>query len=487
MTLPDHDLADLAETLGRQFNLHETPTDTGNAYRFARLVGDRVRYVPGEDTWLIWDGTRLKRDDVNEVTHLTLLACADIRAHVQVVPDDQRRQWVAWADQSESAGHRSNMVRLAATLPEMVVKAEHLDVQPELLNVANGTLDLRPGGELRAALLADQLTHKTRATYDPELVWTDLLREYATTFMPDPVHWNYLMKVLGSCLVGRNDFRMWLVIHGVTTSGKGQLVETIAKLLGDYAVPVSTSVFRANQDDKPRPDLLRALSARFVYAEEGSQEWELHGDHVKRLTGGDPIVARGMHSNVMVERTPAFTPLIVCNSFPRVKDADSGVRRRLRALTFNRSVEGFELVDKRERFLNDEATATALLTQLVDGCRRAYTEGLSDLPTEWADATMDAFDALNHVSEYVRHLRDEGLLVDDDDAKHYQCWQAKELHQHYLLWLGMYASADDQRQRLGVRQLGDQLRAMGWTTAVSSGTRWVGRVDTRARSNAPTI
>lgn len=478
------DLTDLAAQLSEQLRLAETPTDTGNAYRFARLVGHRVRYAAEEDTWLIWDGTRLRRDDLNEITHLTLNVCADVRQHASLVADDYRRQWLIWADQTESAGHRSAMLRLASTLPDLAVRADQLDTQAHLFNCANGTLDLRPGGGLKPPYLYDLITHRTHATYDPELRWTPLLEEYVATFMPNPAHWQYLMKVLGSTLMAGNTFRMWLVVFGRTTSGKGQLIETISKLLGDYAVPVPTSVFRANQDDKPRPDLLRALSARFVYAEEGSQEWELHGDHVKRLTGGDPIVARAMRSNLMVERTPAFTPLIVCNSFPRVKDADSGVRRRLRALTFAHSVEGFELADKREQFMNDEPTMSALLTQLVDGCRRAYSEGVNDLPSEWVEGTMRAFDALSHVGEFVRYLYDEGLLIDRTDAPPYHCWKVNDLHLQYQLWLGLYGGVDDQRQRLSRSGLSAQLREMGWQTAVSSGTRWVSKLDARQQLSA---
>ena len=69
---------------------------------------------------------------------------------------------------------------------------------------------------------------------------------------------------------------------------------SLQRTLKGYAMPVNTSVYRANMDDKARPDLLRALSARLAYAMEGSDHWELHGDHVKRMTGGDPLVARAI-------------------------------------------------------------------------------------------------------------------------------------------------------------------------------------------------
>src|SRR6266704_1423166 len=303
-------LSDLNIKFNEQLRLEETPTDTGNAFRFARLLGDRLRYSTAEEHWLVWDGTRLRRDDGGEAFDLGREVCEEVRRHAAEVPEDQRDEWRRWAKTSESHARREAMLRVAATLPSVRVRGEDLDARPLLLNAPNGTVDLSTL-EVRPPSIADLQTRCLSVPFDPAVRTSPLLEDYVATFVPEPEYWHYLTQVLGSSLRGGNDFRLWLIMHGPSTTGKTQLVETIHKILGDYMTPVNTSVFRANMDDRPRPDLMRVLPARLAYAEEGSSSWELHGDHLKRMTGGDPLVARGMRSNVMVERVPAFTPMIV--------------------------------------------------------------------------------------------------------------------------------------------------------------------------------
>jgi P4 family phage/plasmid primase-like protien len=479
MTMADNDLSDLNEQFQQQLRLEETPTDTGNAHRFARLCGGRVRYVPAEDNWLIWDGTRLRRDDENIVLDMTRLVCDEIRQHVNEVPDDERNEWRTWTKTSESVSRRKAMLELARSLPTLSVRAEVLDAQPQLLNTPGGTVNLDTL-EIYQPRIEDLITRCTKTSLNFQVISSELLDDYTNTFIPEAEHWSYLTKILGSTLRGGNPFRLWLIIHGPTTSGKTQLTETIASALGDYSVDVSTSIFRANQDDKPRPDLLKALPARFVYAEEGSQAWELHGDHVKRLTGGGPIVARGMRSNVMVERIPSFTPLIICNDLPRVRDADTALRRRLKVVELGHSMIGKELIHKREEFRSDGLTSQALLTQLVLGCQRAYhtSDGLDDVPAQWVKITMDSFDELNHVSEFLSYLRDQGLLIDinTEYAPLQACWKASDLHSYYRIWVGMHGGSEARRQEMSLKELNKSLRGQGWFSEKSAGARWAGKM-----------
>lgn len=461
--------------------LRETPDDTGNARRFQRLFGTEVRYLASERVWLRWDGQRWARDERGEVFHLTEALVEDVRAHADHVVEDEaaHRVWARWASTTASLGRRKATLEVAATLPELVIGAGSLDAVPHLLNTPSGTIDLRDGS-LRGFAREDQLTWLTGVAYDPQVVWTPLLAQYMNTFVPDYTEWRYLMKVLGAALLARNEFRLWLIMHGPTTTGKTQLVNALARVLGDYGVAVNSSVFRANLDDKPRPDLLRALSARLVYALEASENWELHGDHVKRLTGSEPIVARAMRSDTMVERVPDFTPLIVCNTIPRLKgNVDSGVRRRLRVLPFTNSALAFEDPAIRGKFAADGPTHTALLSQLVEGCVRAQQEGVEDIPARYGEATMWAFGELNPISAFLGWLEDAGQLFHDETYTAHRCWSATELYHSYTLWVAMYGSLEDQRGRLGLRAFNAELRDLGWRAEKSGGYyKWLGRVNT---------
>jgi putative DNA primase/helicase len=398
----------------------------------------------------------------------------------RVADDDERGVWQRWGDATESVGRRTAILKLAQ--PLMIVRGEELDATPQLLNTPTGTVDLA-NLTLKPHDPLDLITHITRASFNPPVQWSEPLYEFQRTFVPEPGYWDYLMKILGSMLYGGNHFRIWTIMHGTTTTGKSQLVETIARAVGDYAVPVGTSVFRANQDDKPRPDLLRALSARFVYASEGADAWELHGDHVKRMSGGDPLTARGMRSNVMVERVPDFTPLIVCNTVPKVKGADSGVKRRLHVLPFPHSVAAAEDTRKREIFSGDPNTLDALLTQLIIGCARAYNDEHdvhgADRPQTWVEATAKAFGDLTSVGEFISFMEEHGYLVHDPfplSTPWSNYWKAEDLYRVYKQWVHEYGSTEEKRTQLSHRVFNGELRGMGWESHVSGGTRWAGKL-----------
>src|SRR5262249_10310939 len=68
---------------------------------------------------------------------------------------------------SESAPRLNAMIELAASEPGIPLLPAQLDADLWLLNVQNGTLDLRTG-ELRAPRREDLLTKQAPVTYDPD-------------------------------------------------------------------------------------------------------------------------------------------------------------------------------------------------------------------------------------------------------------------------------------------------------------------------------
>ena len=95
----------------------------------------------------MWDGWRCKRDVAGDVYEAAKVVAATLWAQVPGEHRRGRRKALArWAAKSEAANHIEAMVRLARTAPEVVVEAGELDADPWLLNVANGTVDLRTWG-----------------------------------------------------------------------------------------------------------------------------------------------------------------------------------------------------------------------------------------------------------------------------------------------------------------------------------------------------
>jgi putative DNA primase/helicase len=56
---------------------HET-TDAGNALRFIDRHGKVLRYVAEWKQWIVWDGSRWCRDDLNYVVELAKVTARSI-------------------------------------------------------------------------------------------------------------------------------------------------------------------------------------------------------------------------------------------------------------------------------------------------------------------------------------------------------------------------------------------------------------------------
>jgi phage/plasmid-associated DNA primase len=165
--------------------------------------------------------------------------------------------------------------------------------------------------------------------------------------------------------------------------------------------------------------------------------------------------------------------VIAANQMPRVKDADVATQRRIRVISFTHQPE-VEDPTKKDAFLNDEQCLTALLGELIAGCQRAQTQGLDDLPAEFGLATIQAFDDLDDVREFIGHAEDAGHIVPDETCALHNCLLVRELHNLYVDWVRKHGDAQQQRDRLGIQKFNRRLETMGWQKTRVTGMRWIG-------------
>jgi putative DNA primase/helicase len=155
MTVKD----DLDQFLAERVSLPALPldeldlTDTGNAQRFVELAEGTVRYVHGWGSWTVYEDGRWIIDVKDALVTETAKVVA--RSLLAMVPriedkDDRQRVFVA-AQRAESDSAIRHMIHLARAIPGVIVAHEELDAEPDILNVLNGTVELRTGELLRAS------------------------------------------------------------------------------------------------------------------------------------------------------------------------------------------------------------------------------------------------------------------------------------------------------------------------------------------------
>jgi putative DNA primase/helicase len=123
-----------------------TLDDTGFARRLAQEAFESIRYIPAWKKWIAWDGTRWRIDD-NAPAIQAAQELRDRLWHEFVdLPHEQRT--IAAFGFLKSCGNARRLegiVKIAASEPRLRISHHDLDTHPMLLNVRNGTVDLRTG------------------------------------------------------------------------------------------------------------------------------------------------------------------------------------------------------------------------------------------------------------------------------------------------------------------------------------------------------
>jgi putative DNA primase/helicase len=456
-------------------------TDTGNGRRFVGLLRDYVRYAVDVKRWYLWNGRYWEPDTEENLKafELTLRVVNLVRQlGLEISEEDDhagRERMLKWAQASESINARGRMLTAAKANPVIQIKEEQFDSVETDLVVPNGVVDLRTG-DLRYPTRADMNTRSCTVPYEPGTKSKELDR-YLAKFLPDELDQRFVFALLGRCLIAGNMTRTFPIILGGTTSGKSQLMAAIHKIMGTYACAIGSTVFRGNLDDKPRPDLVKAMYTRLAYATEANKGWALHADQVKRLTGGDALPYRN-HYGQLLNAYPRFTPLLVTNEMPRITGADTATRRRIVVVTFDQSLSvGEEDPKIKQRFLADEQCLKAILARLVEGARDDLMASIDHIPQKYLLATMNATGALTNVEEFLLWMYDEGYLYDVDvvETPVSHCVKASQLYDWYAMWVKKYGDHNDKKDILNQADFGRALKDKGWEKRDSAGARWLGR------------
>lgn len=351
-------------------------TDLGNAERLVDLHGRDLCFAPALG-WFVWDSKRWKPDSDGEAMRRMKNTAKRIwdEARATENPGEQESLY-KYATRSESEPKLRAALKLAETEKPIVVNAQDLDTDPWLLNVSNGTLDLRTG-ELREHSRGDLLTKLSAVRYDPDTrsaLWEDFLERITGS---DRELQSFLQRAAGYSLTGKTSEEKLFFAHGPAASGKSTFMESIKATLGQYATTVDFETFLKRKGDSGvRNDIARLAGARIAIGAEVDEGKRLAEGLLKTLTGGDTVSARFLYKEFF-EFRPQFKLWLAANARPRVSATDTGIWRRITQMPFT------EVIPENERDPNlkhelktDPEAQSAILNWALEGCRRWQQNGL---------------------------------------------------------------------------------------------------------------
>lgn len=279
---------------------------------------------------------------------------------------------------------------------------------------------------LHAHRREDLITRMGGVPYDPDAECPQFEAFLNTVFADDRELILHVQKLVGMTLSGEIRDHAFVILYGMGANGKTQFIIIMAGILGDYACKVQPEALtpsRKADASGASSHLARLAGYRFACADETEDGAQLAEGLIKRLTGGDRIVARAMYASE-AEFDPQLSLWLDTNHKPAVSKGGHALWRRIQLIPFSVTIPSEKRVPNiGAKLLAEEGPG--ILRWAVEGCRKWREEGLEPLP----EAVRAATEAYRSEEDKIARFVAENCVLDPQ-----QTIQSSILYSHYKDW-----------------------------------------------------
>jgi putative DNA primase/helicase len=346
-----------------------------------------------------------------------------------------------------------NLLAIAASSLE--VKHPELDANPYLLNLENGTLDLRTG-KLKPHHPDDLLTKVAPVRFDAAATCPLFLAFLGRVLNQDQQLIRFIQKALGYSLTGAVTEQVFFLCYGTGANGKSTLMELVSIALGDYALAAPPGLLLAKKHDGHPTDIADLFGARFVQTSEVKTDAKFDEQRIKSFTGGDTLKARRMREDFW-SFTPTHKIWVSTNHKPEVRDSSHGFWRRVRMIPFTVTIPESE---KDPHLLGKLcAELPGILNWMIAGCLTWQAEGLGTCAAV-ERATADYRAESDSMADFIDERCECGAPYEV---------QSTVLYQAYVAW----AEARKERPE-SIKGFGERIRELGYRPRKANTVFYVG-------------
>jgi len=351
------------------------------------------------------------------------------------------------------------MIKLAESESRIEIPVAILDQQPLLLNVLNGTIDVRTG-KLRPHRRDDYLTQLAPVEYNPSALCPNWRAFLDRIMNRNSELIAYLQRVTGYVLTGLTIEQCLFILYGLGANGKTTYVTTLQKLLGQYAKQTRPELLLIGEHEQHPTGLADLRGSRLVVSTEIERGKRFAESLVKQMTGGDRLKARLMHKDFF-EFEATFKLFIETNYKPGIRGTDYAIWRRMRLIPFEVTIAPAE----QDRSLAEalEAELPGILNWAIEGWLAWQRVGLQPPETILA-ATQEYRNEMDVLAPFITaccRVNPLGRAT------------AAELYAEYARWV----AANDISNPLSQKRFGATLKERGFRNDRSDhsrGTIWTG-------------
>lgn len=431
-------------------------SDLWNGQVMVSVAGDDIAFCNDRTVWLHWNGKHWEWDkSMVAVYQQAKRAIREIYALASRTDDDSKRgELAAWALGSESSNRVRSMVFQAQSERYIQHVMTDFDIDPDVFNVQNGTIDLKTG-ELKPHRRSDLITRCAPTVYTPDQdtgTWAGFIDDI-TLGRKDLAR--YLAQCAGYAMTGRTDEDQLFYLYQRGRNGKSSFMEAIYKMAGPvdkggYGGSLSYSVLMLRPRDAAgrghRDEIMSLAGARILIVSECPDGMTLDSALIKNMTGGDTITGSVKFGGTF-SYTPQYTPFLYGNYKPKISEVDEGTWARPRLIPFDAYFEKGrnEVVGLRKAL--QTTYVNEVLTWAVAGAVDWYQNGLIE-PACVTEATATFRAEQDHVHQYL----DERTVAGPSMRA-----TITELYQDYTLW----CMASNEFAPFGKTEFNDRVERLG--------------------------
>lgn len=404
-------------------------SDVGNAERLVHMYGDNIRFNTTRNKWLVWSGKYWQFDDLGKVERLAKHVIRKLQQEgfsidASVSEEDAalKKQVLSFVLKSESDSRIKAMINQARSQVGISVHESSTDKDIYSLNVKNGTLDLRTG-KLSKHNRKDFITKIINIDYKENAQCPNWVSFLDRIFLGDKELIEYIQKTIGYSLTGAITEQSFYMLYGNGANGKSTFLNTIQRILGEYADTLKgSSLMVKRNDDGARGDLAKLKGKRFVISSELNEGQTFDESLLKALTGGDTVPVRFMYAEEFPLQAQ-FKLWIMTNEKPKIKGTNHGIWRRVRLIPF---LYKFKDEEKDENFFEKflEPELPGILNWAIQGCLIWLKDGIET--PEKVKAAVDEYKT--EMDTIQRFIDDCCVVADNCTAK------ITDLYELYMNW-----------------------------------------------------
>jgi putative DNA primase/helicase len=392
-------------------------TDAGNGERLFHRHGDKLRFVALWKKPICYTGSYWAVDETSAVDRLALETIRALKAEgarlAQSEDDEQHLLGLKYqkhAHACEATKKKRDMVGEASKVKGAMIMPDRLDADPWLLNVKNGTIDLRTA-ELRPHNRLDYITKICPVEYDEFAKCPTFEAFLKAVFANKPRLISFVRRAIGYTLTGIATERAMFFHYGIGANGKSTLLGVVRELMGDYSTQTAADTLMAKRNEGIPNDIARLKGARYVSAVETDEGRYLAEGLIKRMTGGeDVLTGRFLHAEFF-DFKPEFKLHLATNYKPMIRGTDPAIWDRVKLIPYD-----VRFFDDREEALKQCGDPTrvkdkdlpaklrdelpGILAWAVAGCIEWQAEGLGATP-EVVKATKAYREEMDRLGDWI--------------------------------------------------------------------------------------